>query len=287
MTQLILAVSLGGVIFLQSEKILTTHMHGLAIYAKEGLPFVRDVSLENSADSYLCFWQALLHSVSYFFFLYRSPLSITFIDEILSMNPSANLFVFGDCNIHHKAWLTYSGGTDKCVKLCYNFSISDDLTQMVNFPIWIPDCDSYSHALLDFFLSSDTSICSTMAFPPLANSDHVVVSVSIDFPSNSQRDAPFHRIAYDYSRADWDGLRDHLRDVPWEDIFKLGASAAASEFCEWVLVGIDVYIPHHKYEVKLHSSPSFSAACAATIAHRNHFFCLYQQNKSEYKAKFR
>ena len=83
---------------------------------------------------------------------------------------------------------------------------------------------------MDLFLPSNASICSTMAFPPLRNSDHVVVSVSIDFPSNSQRDALFHRTAYDYSRADWDGLRDHLRDVPWEDIFKLGASAAASEF---------------------------------------------------------
>ena len=80
-----------------------------------------------------------------------------------------------------------------------------------------------------------------MAFPPLGNSDHVV-SVSIDFPSNSQRDAPFHCITYDYSCADWSGLRDHLRDVPWEDIFKFGASAAASEFCECVQVRIDVYI---------------------------------------------
>ena len=158
---------------------------------------------------------------------------------------------------------------------------------MVNFPIWISDCDPHSLALLDFFLSSDTSVCSTMAFPPLGNSDHVV-SVSIDFPSNSQQDAPFHRIAYDYSRADWDGLRDHLRDVPWEDIFKLGASAAASEFCEWVQAGIDVYIPHRKYQVKPHSSPWFSAACAAAIVHRNHFFRLYQQNKSsESKVKFR
>ena len=85
-----------------------------------------------------------------------------------------------------------------------------------------------------------------MAFPPLENSDHVVVSVSIDFPTNSQQDAPFHHIAYDYSCADWHGLRDHLRDVPWEDIFELSASAA-SEFCEWVKVGIDVYIPHCKY----------------------------------------
>ena len=71
-----------------------------------------------------------------------------------------------------------------------------------------------------------------MASPPLGNSDHVVVSVSIDFPLNSKRDALtvvsvsidfplnskrdalFHCIAYDFSCADWDGLHDHLRDVP-------------------------------------------------------------------------
>ena len=159
---------------------------------------------------------------------------------------------------------------------------------MVNFPTQISDCDSHSPALLDLFISSDASICYTMAFPPLGNSDHVVVSVSIDFPINSKQDIPFHRVAYDYSRADWDGLRDHLRDVPWEDIFKLGAFGAASEFCEWVQVGIDVYIPHRKYQVKPHSSPWFSAACAAAIVHRNHFFRLYQQNKScESKVKFR
>ena len=82
---------------------------------------------------------------------------------------------------------------------------------------------------MDFFLGA--SICSTMAFPPLGNSDHVVVSVSTDFPSNSKWDALFHRIAYGYSCADWDGLPDHLRYVQWEDIFKLKAFAAAQEFC--------------------------------------------------------
>ena len=63
-----------------------------------------------------------------------------------------------------------------------------------------------------------------------------------------------------------------------EDIFKLGASAA-SEFCEWVQVGIDVYIPHKKYQVKP-PSPWFSAACTAAILHRNDFFRLYQKDKS-------
>ena len=123
------------------------------------------------------------------------------IDEVLSINPSANVFVFGDFNVHHKDWLTYSGGTDRPGELCYNFSISNDLTQMINFPTWIPDCDSHSPALLDLFISSDASICSAMVFFALGNFDHLVVSVSIDFSSNSKQDALFHCIAYDCSLA--------------------------------------------------------------------------------------
>ena len=199
------------------------------------------------------------------------------IDDVLSIYLSANVFVFGDFNVHHKDWLTYSGGTDRPGELCYNFSISDDLIQIVNFPTSIPDCDSHGPALLNLFLPSGTSICSTMAFPTLENSDHVVVS-------NSKQDATFHCVAYDYSCADWDGLCDHLRDVPQQDIFKLSASAAACEFCGCVQVVIDVYIPHRKHQVKPHSSPWFLAACAAAIIHRN----LYQQYKSsESKVKFR
>ena len=126
-----------------------------------------------------------------------------------------------------------------------------------------------------------------MAFSPLGDSPHVVVSVSIDFLSDSLYDAPFHHKAHDHRCADWNG--DHLRDVPWEDIFKLSPSAAAaSEFCEWVEVAIDVYIPHCKHQVKSHSSSWISAACAAAMIHRNHFFHLYLQSKStEYTGNFR
>ena len=55
-------------------------------------------------------------------------------------------------NVHHKDWLTCSGGTDRPGELCYIFSISNDLTQMVNFPTRIPECDSRSSALLDVFI---------------------------------------------------------------------------------------------------------------------------------------
>ena len=100
--------------------ISSTHMHGLAVYEKEGLAFAQDLSLEISADSYLCFRLALLQSVSYFFFHYRSPSALctifdsisSNIDEVLLINPSANVFDLGDLSVHCKDWLTYFGGTD-------------------------------------------------------------------------------------------------------------------------------------------------------------------------------
>ena len=84
-----------------TRKESSTHIHRLAVYVKEVFPFARDLSLGNTADSYWCFRLALHHSVSYFFFLYRSPSLSLFtvfdsilsnIDVVLSINPYANVF---------------------------------------------------------------------------------------------------------------------------------------------------------------------------------------------------
>ena len=54
------------------------------------------------------------------------------------------------------------------------------------------------------------------------------------------------------------------------------------------IIYIYIYIPHRKYQIKSHSSPWFSAACAVGIVHRNHIFRLYQKDKSsDSKVKFR
>ena len=103
------------------QKDSNSHMHGLAVYAKEGLLFAWDLSLEKSADSYVFDW--LLFFQCFTSFSYIDHLlclcarffdCISFnIDEILSVNPPANVFVFGGFNVHHKDWLTYSGRTDR------------------------------------------------------------------------------------------------------------------------------------------------------------------------------
>ena len=121
---------------------------------------------------------------------------------------------------------------------------------MVNSPTWIPDGDCHSPVLLDLFLSSDASICSTVAFPSSENSDHVVILVSIDFPSNLKGYVPFHRIVYDYSHADWEGFFDHLKDFPLEDFFEFSAFAAATEF----LSGSRLELIHISFIVNISSS---------------------------------
>ena len=94
--------------------------------------FLLDLSLENSADSYLCFWLDLLHHVLVFF-IYLSISSSSCkvfdsissnIDEVLLNNSSANKLAFGEFNAHHMDWLTYSDGTDGPGELFSNFSIS-------------------------------------------------------------------------------------------------------------------------------------------------------------------
>ena len=49
-----------------------THRHGLVVYAKEGLPFARDLSPENSMDSYVFNWLYFIQFLTFF------PSSITF-----------------------------------------------------------------------------------------------------------------------------------------------------------------------------------------------------------------
>ena len=121
------------------------------------------------------------------------------IDDFLSINPSANVFVFGDSN--HKDCITYSDGTYRLVNFVIIF-----LSQMILLR-WLTSLLGSQTVTLTvplfwIFISIDASICFTMASPSLGNSDHVVVSVSINFLLNSKRDAPFHCVAYDYSHVD-------------------------------------------------------------------------------------
>ena len=88
-------------------------------FVKEGLPFTPDLFLKNSVDCYYVFdWLYLTQCFTSFFYQSTScsPCKVfdcisSNIDDVLSINPFYNLFVFGDFTVYYKDWLTYSGGT--------------------------------------------------------------------------------------------------------------------------------------------------------------------------------
>ena len=137
----------------------------------EGLIFAWDLSLDNSADSYLYFQLALLHSLSYFFFLnqhllclytwffilfhqmYRRFFSSTHLPMCLSFETLMSIIKTGEAILVELIDLIN----------CYNFSISNDLTWLT----FLLGSLTVTLTVLLFwicFFCSDTSICSTMAF---------------------------------------------------------------------------------------------------------------------------
>ena len=103
------------------------------------------------------------------------------IDKVLSINPYRNVLSLETLTsiIRTVSFFCEIGRTGE---LCYNIFIKTTLLRLLllllgflTFPV------SHSHVLLDLFLSSDSWIFPTVAFPPFRNSDHVVVPISIDF----------------------------------------------------------------------------------------------------------
>ena len=135
--------------FLLPRKYLKKTLWILTIF--DWLYFIQCLTFFSSINHFLCLFCSAFDAIS------------SNINGVLSVNPSAKMFVFGYFNIHHKDCLTYSGRTEWPGALCYNFSISNDHTQMVNFHNWVPDCDSHSPTLLGLFLFSTMAFCSTMA----------------------------------------------------------------------------------------------------------------------------
>ena len=203
------------------------------------------------------------------------------IHEVLLIDTSANMFVFGDFNVNNKDWLTYSGGTYRPGELCYDFSISSQMT----LHRWLTFLFSSLTVFLTVLLFWMSSFRLTLVFDPEWLSLHWIILIILlfQFPltfRQSQNSMSILVLIGMVFMIIWDLF--HGR-ISLNSLLLL----AASGFCESVQVRIDVYIPHRKYQVKSHSSPWFSAFCTAAIVYWSQFFCLHQKNKSgESKVKF-
>ena len=160
--------------------------------------------------------------------------------------------------------------------LCYNFSISNDPTQ-IDFPTQIDNCYYHSPALLDylfllnlFFALQYLSLCWEILIMYFLSFHWIFFRFKIRCTIS-----PYSIWIHIYT---YDPISCRLGSSPWsfERCFKLGAFATAAEFCVWVQVRININITHLKYIVKPHS-PSIVPNCLCRYhSSKNHFFCLYE-----------
>ena len=236
--------------------------HGLAAYIKEGFPCSRFAKYELADAPYMCFRVSLVHSTSFIFALYRPQKDGTVIfdqigqaiDSILSENPYADIHICGDFNVHHSEWLIHSNKTTPEGRYCHDFAVAYDLTQTVTKPTRVPDATGQYANLLDLFLTSCPERCSTSVLSPLGSSDHCVVSVKVDTKSDTSTDVPFHRTVFRYSKADWDSFRSFMADAPLSHIFNQDADKAACLTSEWIIAGMEAFIPSKTYQKKTKQS---------------------------------
>src|ERR1700755_3139959 len=88
---------------------------------------------------------------------------------------------------------TANGFHEPAGQLAYNFSIQNNLEQLVQPPTRIPDRLGDEPNMLDLFLTSYPSPYTIKLFPPLGSSDHLLISVSYFVSSSLSQERPRHR----------------------------------------------------------------------------------------------
>ena len=146
----------------------STHMNGFTGYVKEGYSFASELSSANSSDSYLWFRLALLHSVSYFFFLYRSPFSscawllILFYLTWMSFSQSIHLLIClslgtlmfiirSGKNLNPHSWETFENSPRLSLAVETHFHVEHG-NETVS--VFLPADGKASHLLLPSLVSS-------------------------------------------------------------------------------------------------------------------------------------
>ena len=135
-TQLILTILCEGLSLIQKDSV--THMHGLAVYVKEGLPFTRAylqkmlrIYIYVFDWFYLTYCLTSFFSIDHFLCLYSRLLMLFHLRKMRFFQPT-HLLMF-DFNVHQKDWITYSGGTDRPGEVLYFFLSQMTLLRRLTF----------------------------------------------------------------------------------------------------------------------------------------------------------
>ena len=268
---------------------------GVCTYVRADLPVSRQTRYEQSNSDFQLLWLkiSIPHSTKFICTIYRSPNSsghqdlfdhlTASIEHITQHNPSSEIVILGDFNIHNSDWLTHSTHSDASGIECEAFSILNDLSQLVNDPTRVPDRPNQAANTLDLFLTSKPSIYSALSVSdPLGSSDHCLVSASHVFTPFRHPPKP-NRVLWNHDKGDWEGLRQFYSQFPWNDVcFSSDISSTCDSVTEIIITGMTEYIPHSSKPGKPNSPDWFNHSCAEAVRIKNTKHRIYNSNPSEH-----
>ena len=251
---------------------------GCCVYVRNDITCSRAHDLESSEFSTIWLRLQCQFSTKFLCAVYLSPNSSDYVrffdyltsqvEHITSQFPFAEISILGDFNVHHQLWLS-SNFTDQPGEQAYNFSILNDLEQLVQHPTRIPDRLGDTPNILDLFLTSNPSAYSVELFSPLGSSDHRLISVSFPISPVRPHDPPEKRCLWHFASAKWEDLRKHYADFPWNDFcfHDRDPSRCAERITEMIVSGMEAYIPH-SFSTPKTDKPWFNLACSRAIRDR-------------------
>ncbi|KAL7629919.1 UNVERIFIED_CONTAM: hypothetical protein RMT77_019962 [Armadillidium vulgare] len=262
---------------------------GCCAYVRNDVVCSRVSNLESSEFSTLWLKLSSNSTTKFICSVYLSPNSTDYpkffdylnskIEHILSSSPFSEIIILGDFNVHHRQWLS-SSSHDPAGELAFNFSIHNNLEQLVHLPTRIPDRLGDEPNILDLFLTSNPSPYTVKLFPPLVSSDHLLISVSCPVSSSLPQERPppsARRRFWHFGATNWSDLRLYFSDFPWNDYcFRgRGPSECAERITEVILSGMEAYIPYSVPSTKP-NKPWFNSACSRAIRRRDAAFRDYR-----------
>ena len=262
---------------------------GVCAYCNINTPTARLVDLES--PHFDCLWLKLLLPTTTVIlcFCYCSPNFTDFVsffnyltschESLLSSHPHAEVLYIGDFNVHHTEWL-HSTHTDLGGREAFDFSLTNELEQIIQHPTRIPDHHDHASNPLDLFFTSNPSNYSYERYSPLGSSDHFLISVCTSFSSPPPIPST-QRQLWHFEAAQRANLRDFILDFPWGDYcFKTrDPDVAAPRVAEVLVSGIEAYVPS---TVKTFSpaNPWYDRSCTLAIQARDQAHDLYQASPS-------
>lgn len=179
--------------------------------------------------------------------------------ELVELSCShVGILLAGDVNIHHSRWLRHSNGNTAMDSMLWEICQNHGLVQCVMEPTREP-------YLLDLILTDVSRLVKVRVLP--ATTDHAIVEASLSVPTASS----YHcaRRVWQYSRANWSGLRSYLRQLDWDRCSRGSVFQVASHVTTCILSAASEFIPRRTVKVNKGSHPWVNERCLAAIREKN------------------